>query len=101
MRERERVWWNDGFVRRTEGDELFGFGLCRVCMIGYRLGLANTTLLGIYTYIVLTRVTIISRLRASNQRQIFATSDRALTGSKVNSKKEKKGNERGQAEASG
>jgi hypothetical protein len=31
----------------------------------------------------------------------FATSDRALTGSKENSKKEQKSNERSQAEASG
>jgi hypothetical protein len=36
MRERERVWWNDGFVRRTEGDELFGFGLYRVSRIVQR-----------------------------------------------------------------
>jgi hypothetical protein len=36
MRERERVWWNDGFVRRTEGDELFGFGVHRVCRIAQR-----------------------------------------------------------------
>jgi hypothetical protein len=38
MRERERVWWNDGFVRRTESDELFGFGLYvyRVCRIVQR-----------------------------------------------------------------
>ncbi len=36
MRERERVWWNDGFVRRTEGDELFGFGVYRVCRIVQR-----------------------------------------------------------------
>jgi hypothetical protein len=36
MRERERVWWNDGFVRRTEGDELFGFGVYRVCRIVLR-----------------------------------------------------------------
>ena len=36
MRERERLWWNDGFVRRTEGDELFGFGVYRVCRIVQR-----------------------------------------------------------------
>ena len=36
MRERERVWWNDGFVRRTEGDELFGFGVYRLCRIVQR-----------------------------------------------------------------
>ena len=36
MRERERVWWNDRFVRRTEGDELFGFGVYRVCRIVQR-----------------------------------------------------------------
>jgi hypothetical protein len=37
-------------------------------MKGYTV--LSNTLLGIYAYIVLTRVTIISRLRASNQRQI-------------------------------
>ncbi len=36
MRERERVWWNDGFVRRAEGNELFGFGACRVRRIAQR-----------------------------------------------------------------
>ncbi len=36
MRERERVWWNDGFVRRTEGDETFGFGLHWACGIAQR-----------------------------------------------------------------
>ncbi len=36
MRERERVWWNDEFVRRTEGDELFGFGVYQVCRIVQR-----------------------------------------------------------------
>ena len=30
---RERVWWNDGFVRRTEGDVSFDFGVYRVCRI--------------------------------------------------------------------
>jgi hypothetical protein len=36
MRERERVWWNDGFVRRTEGDETFGFGLYQACRTAQR-----------------------------------------------------------------
>jgi hypothetical protein len=36
MRERERVWWKDGLVRPTEGDEIFGFGLYRVCRMVQR-----------------------------------------------------------------
>jgi len=39
-------------------------------MVGLAERPRKPTLLGIYTYIVLTRVTIISRLRAFNQRII-------------------------------
>ena len=36
MREREGVWWNYGFVRRTEGDHSFDFGVYGVCRIVQR-----------------------------------------------------------------